>query len=604
MTDIRGWLLAIALLGGCAPDAAATGLQEGLNAYRGNHIVEAEAALTAVAADLAAVAADRAEAQRELGRIDWLVRGETDGAALALSQAPTGRDACAAADLAQRVFREAGQPSAILQTASATLGGCPANEGNRLRVELARSLLMIAGASPDARLASLDEAALLLDSIVGFSRQMPGAITARFSLALARRDSAAAFSAWRDYFALTDADAPQAMSAYSGRARALFDAGLALNAQDADVIALLGMITRAGFVADAELFATETRVGDRAVEDPSWRRIAALFRFEASVRGASLRANRDMAGGGHGRGYEREVRAAMRELARASGLSGDPQAALTQAFGIYGTVGETSGYASLHAGYLVQDERVSVEQYGRAGELRFIAVDNMIANGFESWLWDGWAETGGWAPGDDTIVQVRSSYIGGPIDFLASARPGAARDARLADIARAEPGERAALVANSGVASLPATGERLQAIDAIAAHVGADDTTFVAEAWRATLQHSIYIHEGRHVLDHASYRGLRSLDDAEQEYRAKLSELALADYPRLALSTISSTQVGGDTEHGRANARILAAYRDWMQSNAASIAGFDPAPPALSQLDKLSDAQIRAVARALDPDAR
>jgi hypothetical protein len=61
--------------------------------------------------------------------------------------------------------------------------------------------------------------------------------------------------------------------------------------------------------------------------------------------------------------------------------------------------------------------------------------------------------------------------------------------------------------------------------------------------------------------------------------------------------------IGGDSSHDLANARIMRAYGEWMHSNRAAIVGLDPKLPLLAQLDKLSDAQIRAVARSLDPIA-
>jgi hypothetical protein len=309
--------------------------------------------------------------------------------------------------------------------------------------------------------------------------------------------------------------------------------------------------------------------------------------------------------GQHVTTYQRDFRAATRRLMRDAGLHGDPQQALLDAYGLYGTIGETGGFPSLHAGYIVQDDRARVEQYGRSGELRFIAIDHMLANGYQGWLWDGWAEAGGWAPDDATIVQVRSAYTTGPLSELALSRSGPSRDRYLARIARQEAQERVAL-ANNAVASLTAMSARLnlQAVDAMAARTHGDDAAFIAEAWRATLQHSIFIHEGRHVLDKATFRGAQALSDEELEFRAKLSELALADYPQLALSNISAVNVGDGTPHGNANARILTAYRDWMGAHAGEIAGYDASAPALAQLDKLSDDQIRSVARVLDPAAR
>jgi hypothetical protein len=307
-----------------------------------------------------------------------------------------------------------------------------------------------------------------------------------------------------------------------------------------------------------------------------------------------------MAGGGRADWYESEIMAAIGGLMQNAGLSGDPRAALAETYGLFGSIGETGGYPSLHAGHLAQDERITVAQYGRIGELRFIVIDNMIANGFESWLWDGSGEAGGWAPADDTIVQVRSAYTSAPLSALRRARPGAIRERHLADIEREQAGERAAL-GRDGVATLPATSNRLtmQAIDQIAARTGSDDGAFIADHWRATIQYSITLHEGRHALDKASGR----FSNVELEFRAKLSQIALADYPRLGLANVAG-QTLGDTPHGDANRRILEGYRRWMRRHARDIAGFDRNQATLSQLHLLSDDQIRAAARSMDPWAR
>jgi hypothetical protein len=60
----------------------------------------------------------------------------------------------------------------------------------------------------------------------------------------------------------------------------------------------------------------------------------------------------------------------------------------------------------------------------------------------------------------------------------------------------------------------------------------------------------------------------------------------------------------GDGPHDRGAARIFEGYRRWMAGHVHEIMGYDPTIPALEQLDKLTDDQIREVARSLDPLAR
>ncbi len=582
-----------------APASAAT-LNGALDAYRNNHVADAEQQLTAVAADPSASADDRATAQRELGRIDWLIRRETDGIASALAATPAGDQRCATAIVALRVYRESGAPATPLADAESTRADCGRANAEDLHVQLARAhLALAASAAPAERAPHLAAAAAELDAVDHAARGAPEIAGPRLSLALAQRNADAALEAWRGYYWLTDADSPQGLPMYAGHAAAIFTAGLAPNASPADILALIEMLNRAGFVDDARLLASQTNIAAHASADPAWIKANALFTFDQSVRDITLRANRDMASGGHATSYGDDIRAAMGQLMQTAGLSGDPRAALLDAYGLYGSLGETSGYPSLHGGHIAEDRRIAADQYGRNAELRFIVIDNMTANGFESWLWDGWAEAGGWSA-DGAIVQIRSAYTGGPLSALRRTRPGPIRDAYLQRVERDAPAERAAL-GRDGVATLPATSARLdmQAYEQIAARTGADDDAFIAEVWRATNQYSIDVHEGRHALDNAEGH----YSEPQLEYRAKLSQIALADYPRLGLASVAAGTIG-DTPHGYGNRRVLEGYRTWMRRHRREITGFDANAPTLTQLDKLTDDQIRTVARGMDPWAR
>ena len=61
------------------------------------------------------------------------------------------------------------------------------------------------------------------------------------------------------------------------------------------------------------------------------------------------------------------------------------------------------------------------------------------------------------------------------------------------------------------------------------------------------------------------------------------------------------TPVGGKGAHAEANERVLRGIVAWMRKHAADIAGFDPAAPTLTQLDRLTDDQLRVAFRSLDP---
>jgi hypothetical protein len=580
-----------------ATPARAASLAEALAAYRSNRVTEAENLLTVVARDSSASAADRASAWRELGRIDGLVRGETDAIATAMAQTVDSDEACATAAVALRVYRDAGQPSVPLDYAEAARGYCPADDAEALAIQRARSLLAIAITAGAARDETLAAAAAQLDAVAPMARGVPDVAGTRFAVAMARRHAGDAFTAWRDYYWLTDADAPQALASYRGRVLSLFNAGLAAGAADADVLALVELLVCAGFSAEAREVADAARLAVRAADDPRWRKLDAFLLFDATIRATALRANREMAAGGQAEWFGDETGAAMARLMQATGAKGDPRVVLAEHFGIYGSLGKTGGYPSLHAGHLVQRERTGVSQYGRSGEVEFIVIDRMLANGYESWLWDGWAEAGGWSSTDGTIVQVRSAYTDGPLGALRRTRPGPMRERFIVETARAAADERRA-TGRDGVAQLVATSSRLeqQVYDQISARTN-DDEAFIAEVWRATKQYSIDAHEGRHALDSVAQPDLAS---ADLEFRAKLSQIIFADYPRLGLASVAG-QVMDDTPHGVGNRRVLTGYRRWMRAHRIEITGFDRRQPTLSQLHLLTDAQITAAARSMDP---
>jgi len=121
--------------------------------------------------------------------------------------------------------------------------------------------------------------------------------------------------------------------------------------------------------------------------------------------------------------------------------------------------------------------------------------------------------------------------------------------------------------------------------------------TFIARAEGDRFQSSILLHEGRHAIDAAEkFNG----SAADREYRAKLSEVALAGAPRDALGVIFAGVVGGKSPHGEATERLARGLIGWMQVHRTEIHDLK-AGNLMTQIDVLTDDQIRAAARSLDP---
>ncbi|HEX8152594.1 MAG TPA: hypothetical protein VF698_05685, partial [Thermoanaerobaculia bacterium] len=233
-------------------------------------------------------------------------------------------------------------------------------------------------------------------------------------------------------------------------------------------------------------------------------------------------------------------------------------------YGLYVNVGETGNHVDLHMAHRVVDSTLAVEQYGRRANVRFIALDGIVSNGYAQWLHDGRSGDGGWGTAKE-IYQVRPLYANGPLrDWLGVTDP----EVRAADEKKSDPGSRM----------------RRQYLDALYAEVRTRDA-FLSRVEKDTMQYSIVLHEGRHAIDQAS----GSFKTWELEYRAKLSQIALADAPRLGLASVLSDPSDADSPHGKANKKLLAELR--------AAAGTD-------DLTTLTDAQIRAAARGLDPMAK
>ena len=597
-----------------AADSVSAGtpsIQAAGGAYFQMQVGPAEQMFRAIAADPNAPARDRAAAGRGLARVQWLIDGQGDAALATLDQAlATGADLCPTAGMIVRYLGETGRPARGVQRAETLKADCPgAAQGDLFAIAVAKDELRWAAADPKARAQALTQARATLGGLSSLAQLAPAAAELKLELALQTSDADAALDAWRGFFWLTDRNAPASFDVSDAEVARLFRGVLGRNPTLGDTIALERLLIRGGFYDAAKRFDDARKTGVFAANNVDYRSIAAYFAFRKRFDDTTLSFNRAYARGrGDEKAYAAEVKSIFADAAAQAG-GGDPEKTLHDAFGLHWIEGQTGGVESVHMGHVIEDAPLQVVQYGRRGEVRFISIDNMISNGYQSWLWDGMAATGGWSENENDIVQIRASYTNGPLQALGSYDPDLAKK-RAADLADAEARDREALK-KPGAAFLPGLQMRLQdeARDQIAAAAKAEaaktgqpyERVFLKMYWDAEVGHSITIHEGRHALDHQEFKGDHALQGPELEFRAKLSEMELATYPRMPLDNILSADVGGDTAHGQADSRIMTGLTDWIVAHKAEVAGYDPSVPAAEQIDKLSDAQIRLIAKAMDP---
>lgn len=464
-----------------------------------------------------------------------------------------------------------------------------------------------------ARRPSRDTVGLAAQRLAAVVRAAPGRADDSYALllaALAVDDGLTALEAWRSYFAIGLAPRPAALDAAgrtlaellptwngaraSERSRervvgALADSRLYIAA--AIVAAAPGAPRPAGRAADVVAYAGFLRALGRAADEY----------YRETLLGRATPADLT-------RSYARLTRALWPRLAWPGApptyFPAGADQELARRFAALPHFGVSAGYFDLHYGHRIAERRRTIVQYGHRATVHQVVIDGIASDGLQSWAWDARGFHAGWQSGD-AIVQVRPALAENPIamwEIVADSATIATTTAQLAVDSAAD----WTRVAGRDVAYVPGTAFRLMRdgaralFDSLRGAGLAGDTlraTFVQLADEAIREASIFAHEGRHAID----RALGVTDDAELEYRAKLSEIAFAPRPKLVLGGIVHASIGDDTPHGRANARVLRGVIAWMVRHRQAIAGLDTTRALLPQLPLLSDGQLRAAFRSLDP---
>ncbi|HYD46224.1 MAG TPA: hypothetical protein VEA79_13245, partial [Phenylobacterium sp.] len=347
-------LLAAFAFASLAASAQAASINDALAAYRQTRVGDAETAFRAVYADPAASAKDRATAARELARIAWLVDGDSAAAKARLAEAEAvGDDLCDTGEMRARVLRESGERPAAVSEGRRLAGACEEPlEADEVRQQVLQALVEQAGAARgDERDRLLAEAER---EIAGFSPDGRAGLELNreaLTVAVMRRDADRLGEAWRGYFWLADRKAPQALGDYEARIDRLFADGLRPGASAGEQLALADLLIRAGFFEAARQLAADAELATRSGGDPRWARAQAYFRFRDEIGARTLTMNRQMARGTRPAKtyYDDLVLKLLRELTGETRPEAI-KAAAARDFGLYGTVGETGGYPSLHLG--------------------------------------------------------------------------------------------------------------------------------------------------------------------------------------------------------------------------------------------------------------
>jgi hypothetical protein len=219
-------------------------------------------------------------------------------------------------------------------------------------------------------------------------------------------------------------------------------------------------------------------------------------------------------------------------------------------------------------------------------------------------MFDSLYLTGGWAD-QNQIVTYRPFRVNLLLNMAQPVLDLEAREAYEESIASNTRSD-ARRAARDPYARLPGLNQRLllRSLDGIWAEASEPGLAeaeqrmrFLAELDAVWMEGPALAHEGRHVIDFRA--GISTLPDIE--VTAKLAEIAFCRYPGIPLGFNVLHPNVGASGHGEANLIVTQGLVTWMELHANEIAGLDASRPLLPQLDLLTDDQLRAAARSMDP---
>ena len=458
------------------------------------------------------------------------------------------------------------------------------------------------------------EAFTTIDSVISEEPGLSGASRLQMLLALLVGDGPAARRGWHSYYRVPDgADAPAPLTE-SGR---ILDRILPTFGETADAQTRQKIVVALG---NARLF-HEAAVLALHWKVPRTPEIQELILYLRWIRNLSRSTNEEYRQHALGKADNARLQKSIESQGETlwNGLKWPSKPAGYNMTRLIAELGNRFGAiirmypGNINFGHIVLEETQRIDQYGRSTVMRYIELDSIVSNAYSTWLWDGRASVGGWAyPVTEskpaTIVRTRND---GAIGVWNSVSDPAviARNREAQERFNAEDQTRAkvnpygyfpglsARMANRGRQNLL---NRLKEKGLTGAELR---TTFISEYERLTLASIIFAHEGRHALDETQKS--EKLTGVDLEFRAKLSEIAFAPEPLLATGGIFAGNIGvqGDN-HGMANERIMHGLVQWMESHKSEIAGLDVSQALLPQFDRLTDDQMRAAFRSMDPWAK
>lgn len=549
----------------------------------------------------------RSAAHQWRGHVAWKIRGDTLAAVRHLSLAlESARDSSMVLLEIARLSGARGRYREAVRTAfdamSRSLDGERRGLAARTLVSLAVDGAFAARGGPLRDSVDLEVLAVVRDTLLARSGRFPGRTVDAMALLEAGAmlgDVAAVRLAWTHYFALVDSatndglrSAARAMSSDPATATASLLATL-IESRLYDPAVLLARAVQLprppGGMSDAMAYARFTRA----------MQAAAAVHYRRELAGSARRGDINRALVAHGR----ELWTRLQWTPAADGTRPDfyPAALERELATRFGTVLSIERSGSIEELHLAHRIAVHALAAGSAAAT-VIVLDGVAANGVDAWLLDGAGGRAAWVA-HDTIFERRTAFTETPFRAWIALKEPQSMPAEMLRIVRDSTAD-ASRALNDSLGFLPGVAARLfrdgalQIADSMAGpaprehfHWEGPGFAFARTVYLALRQSTVELHEARHVADN---RSDRPVSPAEAEYRAKVEEVSRARYPRLAMTAILTPKIGDASAHGQANRRVMLGLTRWIRAHGPSIIGYDPAMPALLQLPRLRDDQLRS----------
>lgn len=253
------------------------------------------------------------------------------------------------------------------------------------------------------------------------------------------------------------------------------------------------------------------------------------------------------------------------------------------------------------AGHTIVDTTLIVSQFNYDAQIQYSILDNRFSNNYWGWF-TGYMGFAGYA-NESMIAKYREPSAEQPIIFWNKLTNDKLLEKWKADIEKFSK-EDESVVKNGLDATLFGIHSRVrlkvytQIIDSLKTEGYKDKELRVQflSVFNDIVHKRNLFHEGRHAIDFNILSKKELHDNIELEYRARLSQIHFSNYPLLEIGFEID-----NTPHGLANKKILLALEKWMLENTDLIIGFDKNKSVITQIDKLTDDQIKQIALTIEP---